>query len=463
MILSSVSSYAREKGLFRRGDRVLAAVSGGPDSVAMLDMLCRLRRGLGIELGVAHLDHGLRGAESVGDQRFVRALAKRLGLRYHCGRAKVAALARRRRISIETAARDARKVFLEGAARRGGYSRIATGHTADDQAETMLMHLIRGGGTDGLSGIPPQNGIFVRPLLGTFRREIVSYLDARRLGYRTDSSNLEAGAFRNRVRLELMPLLRKYNPRIAESLARTSEILAGDREALAKAAADAFNVCATRAKAEIAIDLQRFKGYNKGLRRNIIRLSCASLLGPGAVPDFGMVEKATALADAGTVGKRSRLTGGLWVRLGYGKLHIGRPSKPAQRPPARRVPLAVPGRLRFGEWSLRSSLVAAPMKAASGAPPHMAFFDRAGLSGRELWVGVARPGLRIRLFGSGRSRKVQDVMVDAKVPREERGSRPVVYVGEEPIWLAGIRRSDAAPVNEKTKEAVRLELVRNER
>ena len=454
----SLAGFAEENGLFRPGHRVLAAVSGGPDSVAMLDLLCRLRKGLGIEIGAAHLNHCLRGAESDGDQRFVRSLARRMGVKCHTGRAAVSKLAKRGKLSIETAAREARRDFLERTARSFKYDRIATGHTMDDQAETVLMRLIRGCGPDGLAGIPVKNGRYVRPLLGTGRREVMAYLAARRLAYRTDSTNRQATAFRNKVRLELMPLLRRLNPRITGSLARTAEAFAGDREIVAQAVSEVAGRCVLPGKSEFAIELQPFKGYNKGLRRNIIRWCCAGLLGAGFAPDFASVDGVLALAETGRVGKRRRLPNGLWAWLGYQRLHIGKAPEDGIETGEKAVPLRVPGAARFGNWSIKSSLASGSKAEMAGAPSETVFFDHGRLDGRRLWVGGVRPGLRIRLFGSSVTRKVQDILVDAKVPRAERGSRPVVFAGDTPIWLAGIRRSDLAPVTTRTKKVLRLEL-----
>lgn len=442
---------------------MLAAVSGGPDSVAMLHLLLGLRRKLGIELGVAHLNHGLRGGESDGDQRFVMELARKMGLAFHGARVNVRLLARRGGKSIETAAREARKDHLERTALRHGYHRIATGHTRSDQAETVLMHLIRGGGTKGLCGIPAKNGSFIRPLMGCGRGDIMSFLTRGRLPYRTDRTNSMTDAFRNRVRLELLPLMRKYNPRIEETLSRTAEALAGDHEALSQAAGEAAARCVTWGKSELSIDLQMLKGYNKGLQRNLIRWCCFRLLGPGRAPEFDATERALRLADTGRVGKRTPLGGGLWARREYLSLHLGRDVTLGEGPANGRLPLAIPGSVRWGKWAIRCSRLGSWKPGAKGAPPEIVYFDAAKLAGRKLEVGPVRPGLRMRLFGSGGTRKIQDVLVDDKVPRAERGQWPVVYAGDVPVWLAGIRRSDAAVVDRKTKKVLRMELKHEDR
>lgn len=458
-----VAGFCRAHSLLERGDRVLAAVSGGPDSVALLDLLCLLRRNLHLAVAVAHLNHCLRGGESDADQRFVRLLARSRGLPFYTKRSDVYRRARGERSSVETAARNARKEFLEAVALRHGFGKIATGHTLSDQAETVLMHLVRGGGSDGLCGIPVRNGMFIRPLLGTGRKQVLAHLEARGLGFRTDSSNARADVFRNRVRLELVPLLRRYNPKIEEALARTAEALAGDREVLTQAVAEAAVRSITEGEQALSIDLQAFKRYNKGLQRSIIRWCCARLLGPGRTPDFRSVERALALAQTGRVGQGTPLSGGLWAWQDYGYLRLGGRAASRQAKAKDREPLKVPGSVPWGGWMVSCSVSVRPKVFNLPSDENAACFDFGGLKGKELFIGPSRPGLRIRPFGSGGTRKVQDIMVDYKIPRQERQSWPVIYAGEQPIWLAGIRRSDAAPITDRTSKVLRLEIRRHGR
>lgn len=442
---------------------MLAAVSGGPDSMALLDLLCLLREDLDIEIGVAHLNHGLRGRESDDDQKFVRQAARRPGLSFYTQAVDVPRLARRRGLSLETAAREARRCFLQSVAVKHGFGKIATGHTLSDQAETVLMHLIRGVGSDGLGGIPAQNGKFIRPLLRMSRREVMEHLARRGVAYRTDSTNLKPDAFRNRVRLELLPLLAKYNPKIEESLARTAEALAGDRELLAQVSDEAAERCVKAAKSILSIDLDILKGYNKGLKRNIIRWCCQRLLGPGRTPDFESTERALRLAEAGRVGQRTSLVGDLWAQRGYGRLLIteGLAGGPDRVAPSKKI--SSRGTVSWEGWSINSSIVPGYRVKSRAASPSVAYFDLDRLCLPALRVAPTRPGLRMKLFGSGGTRKIQDILVDAKIPRRERGFWPVIYQGDQPIWLAGIRRSNAALVTGKTRRILRMEMVRNGR
>ena len=238
-----VLTYARREGLFATGDRVLVAVSGGPDSVALLHLLVRLAPELGLDLGVAHFDHGLRGEDSRADADFVADLARRLGLPCHQGRGQVRDAARRDQVSLQMAARKLRLQFLQDTRRGHGYAKLALGHTADDQVELFWLRLLRGAGLEGLKGMWPATpeGL-VRPLLAVGKAVLLAWLEQEALPYRLDASNLSRAYLRNRVRLDLLPhLTRSYNPRLAQTIWRTQSLLQEDERLLARDTAAAWD------------------------------------------------------------------------------------------------------------------------------------------------------------------------------------------------------------------------------
>src|SRR5688572_14674888 len=222
-----VAATARAKGLLRPGDRVLAAVSGGPDSVALLSVLAALAPSWDLTLQAVHVNHGLRGAESDEDASFVAGLCDRLGVALAIERVTLAGPAGRRRgRSIQEQAREARYAAMVRVATALRTDKIALGHTADDQAETLVMWMLRGSGTAGLAGIPPSRGpLVIRPLLDVGRAEIMAYLEAQGLPFRVDSSNAKPLYLRNRVRHELLPALKRFNPGLLGVLKRQAEIL----------------------------------------------------------------------------------------------------------------------------------------------------------------------------------------------------------------------------------------------
>ena len=295
-----VLAYARRERLFTPGDRVLVAVSGGPDSVALLHLLLRLAPELSLDLGVAHFDHGLRGEDSRGDAGFVADLARRLGLPCHLGRGEVKAAARRDKVSIQMAARKLRLQFFQETCRGHGYARLALGHTADDQVELFWLRLLRGAGLEGLKGMWPATpeGL-VRPLLAVGKAVLLAWLEQEGLPYRVDASNLSRAYLRNRVRLDLLPhLTRGYNPRLAQTIWRTQTLLQEDERLLAREAAVAWDRVARKLAEDcFALDLNRFFSLEPALQTRVLREGVAGL-GAGVTLTAPQVASLMALAGS---------------------------------------------------------------------------------------------------------------------------------------------------------------------
>ncbi len=307
-----VLAYARRERLFAPGDRVLVAVSGGPDSVALLHLLLGLAPELGLDLGVAHFDHGLRGEDSRGDAGFVADLARRLGLPCHLDRGEVKAAARRDRVSIQMAARKLRLQFLQDTRRGHGYTKLALGHTADDQVELFWLRLLRGAGLDGLKGMWPATAQgLVRPLLAVGKAVLLAWLKQEAVAYRVDVSNLSRTYLRNRVRLDLLPhLTRGYNPRLAQTIWRTQTLLQEDERLLARDAAAAWDRVARKLTEDcFALDLKQFFSLEPSLHRRVLREGVAGL-GTGvsltASQVASLLDLATSARSGGLISLRGK-------------------------------------------------------------------------------------------------------------------------------------------------------------
>jgi tRNA(Ile)-lysidine synthase len=468
-ITGLVRSYASRNRLITAGDRVLAAVSGGPDSMALLHLLKELAQAMGFELRAAHLNHGLRGREAAGDAAFVKKTCRQWNIPLTTGKAGIRAYAARRKVSIETAAREVRRSFLTRTAARLKCDLIATGHTANDQAETVLMRLIRGSGLDGLTGIPVKNGSFIRPLLVLRRAQVIQYLTTNAIDYRNDSTNRSREHFRNRIRIELLPLLEKYNPRMVESLCRTAENLKTDQELIDHVAGQAMEACIKGDNSKIAIDLSEFKLYNKGLQSNVLRRAAEQLCGPGAVPDKLHLQKAVELLTAGRTGAIIPWSEGLWVRKEYSTALIekkpGRKNQISkikyQKPKTKNKKLRIPGRTVFREQVITASLLgrsqAGDLERGSS---DTVYFDAGLLDRGGLEAGPRAEGERMIPFGQRSAKKIKQLFIDAKVPRDQRRDRPVVRQGGEILWLCGLRRSALYPVTARTKKVLCLRYTR---
>lgn len=418
------------------GDRVLVAVSGGPDSLALLHCLHLLAPELRIALHVYHLDHGLRGEQSADDSRFVVAEAARLGLPCTAERVDVAAEVARTGETVQAAARRVRYARLEAVADAVGASRIATGHNRGDQAETVLMRLLRGSGLRGLAGIPPvRGGRFIRPLLGVSRADIEDFLCERSLVPRRDPSNDKAVYTRNRIRLELVPLLEtQYNPQLVPVLAATAERLRQDADYLEQATHEVW----TGLGASDGLGCAALLAQHPAIAVRLVRRLAAPLLPADQELSSGAVERALAAARRGGTGEFD-LEHGLVAAVAYGRLRIW--SRAAAAPVAL-APVPVPGEVDVPELGVRVRTVL--LAAGQAQPPAFpdevgrACFETDGLPG-PLAVRTRRPGDRIWPVGMTGSQKLQDLFTDRKVPRHRRDRVPLLVCGDAVLWVVGYR------------------------
>lgn len=422
------------------GETVLVAVSGGPDSLALLHALLRLRRPLDLSLRVAHFDHHMRpGSER--DAAWVRRHAGRLRLPVTLGSAPGD---RPPGFSPEEWARAGRLAFLEETARGLG-ARVATGHTADDQAETVLMRLLAGAGLRGLGGIPPVRGLFVRPLFDVRRVDTEAFCRSLRLRPRRDPTNADPRYLRNAIRRDLLPLLgERFNRRVVEALVRTADVLRDDDALLDEIAAKRrAEIGAPGGEPGERIPLGPFAELPPALQRRIIR-QVAPL-------DAEATERVRMLALGGASGDAVDLPGPLNARLEYGFLVLGR-TVPSRAAPPQPAALDVPGVTDLPEWGFRVTawLESAPPAAwPEGRRACVLDADRLRL---PLGVRPARSGDRFRPLGMTRAKKVGDFFTDQKVPRSLRAHAPVVVDASGTVaWIAGHRIDDRAKVTSHTR------------
>jgi tRNA(Ile)-lysidine synthase len=458
-LFHTVVRSLRALGVPARARHVVVAVSGGADSMALLHLLHGLAPALNLRLTVAHLHHGLRGREADADARFVRAEARRLGWPCVVGRVRVEAAARAGGISREMAGREARYAFFVRVARRharGDATVIATAHTADDQAETVLLRLARGTGARGLGGIPTERELsggvrVIRPLLAVAREDLRVFLKQGGATWREDASNTDEAYLRNRVRGEVLPMLaRTLNPRIGDALRRTADLLRED-EAWMQAMTDAIYARVRRGdQTPQALDAAALAGESKAARRRVLQHWLQEAGVPAAVIDMAAVDAVDGLLTRRRGTGRCELGAGWSVARDYGDLRLERGrEKPVAATRAHR--LNVPGETLLPDWGLR--VVTAAGKAIVrergrvGRLPAIATISWGALKGRALNVRPWRPGDRIAPFGMTGSKKLQDVFVDAKVPPERRAGIPVLCCGDEIVWLPGYRIARRWTVN----------------
>ena len=285
MLLKQVEQTIRKFNLLKSNDRVVVGVSGGPDSVAMIYLLSRLKAKWRLSLQLAHLNHMLRNGEAEEDSVFVQKLAKKLKLPLICENIRVREFAKAQKLSLEEAARNLRYSFFSKVAKLKHASKVALGHNRDDQAETVLMRFLRGSGISGLRGMPVKRELatclIIRPLIEVSRKEIIRFLAAHGICYRSDSSNLENLYFRNRVRNKLIPSLEKeFNPNIREILVNFAENVSHDFDYLQQAGLSKFkSVRTSSANGEVVIDVKKFSALHKALQKLVARSAIKELKG----------------------------------------------------------------------------------------------------------------------------------------------------------------------------------------
>ena len=459
---------------------VLAGVSGGPDSLVLLDVLHRL----GFPILVAHLNHGLR-PEAEAEARQVEQVAISMGLPFVLGREAVSDYAEANLLSIEEAARLLRYRFLFSEAEKNSAQVVAVAHNADDQVETVLMHLLRGSGLDGLKGMPycvspnpwSQSIPLVRPLLDVWRTEVEAYCTERGLDPVTDRTNLDTTYFRNRLRHELLPYLESYNPAIRQALKRTARVMAGDSQVLEGLVEVAWQQCLDReGPGYVSFHLPVFARQQIGMQRRLFRRSLAALRPGLRDVDFEMVERALAFASSPTAGGRRDLGAGLtiyvegdlgWVAAWEADLPLSDwPQVTGPGETCKAIELGIPANVYLpGDWVLSTRPVedpdAAYAAALANADPYQAWVD-ADCVKIPLHVRCRQSGDRIKPLGmEGHSMTLSDYMINVKIPRRARTAWPVVVSDDEIAWIPGYRLGYPFRLTKGTQRAVHLHLLRN--
>jgi tRNA(Ile)-lysidine synthase len=471
-----LAEVARSRRLFVPGDHLLVAVSGGPDSVALLALLVELIPSWSLRLSVLHVNHGLRGEESDGDERFVAGLSDRLEITFRCERVDLgrAASGAMRGSSLQERAREARYEALARVGRELEVDRVALGHTADDQAETLLMWMLRGAGTAGLAGIPPaRDSFFVRPLLDVTRAEILDYLEAQRLPYRTDSSNAKPLYVRNRVRRELLPLLKRYNPAIVTVLTRQADILRQEDLCLTQWVSEQLARISRREGETVFLDRAGLLALPLALQRRLVRNLLRQTSGLVKGPTFQAVASVLDLAAWGQSGSRVTVRGASveraygWLRFSpSGECGSDHRNSAAGHDPSVTLNLPVPSSLRwpFTGQVIRACLGGPPAPGpAVGQTGRAATFD-ADLVTLPLLVRSWTAGDWFRPAGlGGKRKKLQDYFADIKLARHERTRVPVLVAPEGIMWIGGYRADQRFLAGTGTARTVTVELLDGDR
>jgi tRNA(Ile)-lysidine synthetase-like protein len=481
--LTSLHRFLSRHDLLPRGSTVIVGVSGGADSLCLLHALCALALEFDLRLHVAHLNHQLRGAEAEADADFVRDFAQQWNLPYTIEARAVADLARQQKLSLEEAARQVRYGFLLEVALAQHSDTIAVAHNADDQAESILMHFLRGSGLSGLRGMQPkilleeyrfqkpqpeiQNPkseiYLVRPLLETPRDTIEEYCRRHDLHPRTDSTNADTTYFRNRLRHELLPLLETYNPQIRSILRRTADVIAAEHEVLLAHTNYAWGMTVVEeSNTAVTFDLPLWREQPIGVQRALLRRAIQQLRPPLRDIDFVHIEDAIEILRRATTGDQVTLPQNLLLEVSYETFTIAPrdeltlPDWPLLPERSVSLPIDVPGITPLPEspWS-----IAASFEACDHSHVPLARFATCFDADTLPTALVLRPRLSADRFhpqGMPAPLRLKDWMINAKVPRVIRDRLPLLVSGEHIIWVPGFRVGQPFVVRRDTQRIIKL-------
>ncbi|MGD2040450.1 MAG: tRNA lysidine(34) synthetase TilS [Anaerolineae bacterium] len=500
-VLDKVRQLIEDHDILSHDQTVVVGVSGGPDSLCLLHALCRLQGEYALSLHVAHLHHGLRGADADTDADFVRSLAEDWRLPYSIERIDAPALAREHRLAVEEAARNARYAFLVRVARQVGGQAIAVGHNADDQTETVLMHWLRGSGLAGLRGMLPVTPVgdyrlaekaglpspspspspapereflpLIRPLLEVTRQEILAYCDYYDLEPRFDRSNLDTTFFRNWLRHEVLPLLAEHNPNVREVIRRSARVVADDYALLRSLLEETWpSIVLEESRHRLVFDLAGWRSLPTSLQRSTIREAIHLLRRSLRNINFVHVENALRVVRDGSTGDQCTLPQGLMLTVGYDRFTVADAHAPQRVPDLpllpvgmERIAVACPGEtlVHGTDWVLETEVLAQRHLAeewSQNVDRWRAYLDLRA-TGTDLWLRPRRPGDRFPPLGmEGHTVKLADFFTNQKVPWILRDRWPLL-VGETGIlWVCGQRPSHNARVVPATEQVLALRFAR---
>ena len=478
-----VAAVIKKYNLFRANDTVLLGVSGGPDSVALLSLIFNANRvnSACSDIFVAHLNHLIRGKESEEDAQFVSDLAKKFKLSVIAERKDIKEIAREHKMSLEEAAREERYKFLENAAKRVGANVIAVGHNADDNAETILHRIIRGTGIGGVGGMRPKRKLtsfstidLVRPLLFTWRKDIIAYLKERNLSYRVDSTNFERDKFRNRIRAELIPYLEKnYNSKIKKSLIKLGETATQNNDLLESQAKDLFEEVLLNIEGktdeilnEIVLDIHKLKEVPQILQQIIIREAVVRLNIPLKKLGYNNYKNILNILNYRKTPVNNVVKGYLNVKIEDGKLHLSKKKYyAADHPTLKETVIKIPGETKLVEtkYIVKMDIREIENGFLEGFKRSRTKYDEAVDFDKisvPLMIRARRPGDKFWPLGSPGIQKVKGFFINNKIPILERDTVPIVTMNGQPIWIVGFRIDNRIRVTEETRKLLIMKFER---
>ena len=470
-MLQKVINYIDQYNMFHNGDKVIVALSGGPDSMCLVHILNKLQERYNIKLYAAHVNHCLRGAEADADEEYVRGFCKNANIDFYSKRIDINELARITNTSTETAGREARYAFFNELKEKLGANLIALAHNANDQAETILMRIIRGTGMEGLRGIRPvRDGIYIRPILILTREEIEEYCRINKLNPRIDKSNFEKIYNRNKIRLELIPYLQEnFNKDILNTVNRLSEIISKDQDYLEEVAEKKYKEYCSIIGEKIGLDQQLINEHEAIVTR-VIRRALKDIKGDLKNIELVHINEIMELFSMGT-GKMITLPEGIIAEKVYTEIYFYK-KKGNNLSNELKDEIIIFDKEKFQQPSIVKAIDGMNVKISLrivtkdevvdfSQDPYKKYFDYDKIN-RYISIRTRQEGDRFTPYGMKGSKKLKDLFIDLKIPKEERNTLPLVCFDKEIAWIVGYRVSNKYIVTKNTNYILEIKIEKGE-
>ena len=454
--------FIKEKNIVKSGDKILVGLSGGPDSVCMLNLLCSIRDEEKIEIAAAHINHMLRGEEADKDEEYSKKLCESLGVRFFSKRIDINKYALETGKSSELAGREARYDFFNEIINKINFNKIATAHNANDQAETILMRIMRGTGLEGLGGIPVEReGKYIRPILFMKREEVEQYCKENNLNPHIDATNLERIYSRNKVRLDILPYMKNnFNPNIVETINRMALLLQDDNEFIEGEVNKAYKDNCFERENSIVISKNLFNIHSAIVTR-VIRKALFAINKSNYDMEMKNIEDIIELSNLGT-NKRVDLPKDIYAENVYGDIII-RKKEYIKNKLSNELTLnkkdILHNEVIFDEYIINFNVVNnKDIKQENDELIKIFDYDKIN----NVIIRYRKDGDRITPLGMKGSKKLKDIFIDMKIPKEKRDEIPLIQFNDEISWIVGIKMSDKFKITKETKHILKVSVKRKE-
>ena len=459
-MLDKVINYIKENKIIQQDDRILVALSGGPDSVCLLHMLYRIKDKFNLKLGAIHINHMLRGEEADKDENYIIDLCEQMGIKHYVKRINIEYIAKETNVSLETAGRNERYKAFEEIKIKDKYNKIAVAHNANDQAETILMRIMRGTGLEGLTGIKPQReGGIIRPILCLNRQEIEDYCEYNGLNPRIDASNYDRHYNRNRVRLDILPYMRdNFNKDIIDTLNRMTLLLQKDNEFIEEYSKKCYNMYCKKHNNKLEILKELFEKEMESIITRVVIIAFKEISKSYQNFEMKHIYEIVNLASRET-GKKINLTNNIICENLYGNIVLSKNDNKYYNSCVKtEIKLDkdnIIENIEFNNYIINFEVIENKKKEKFTKNNLIKLFNYDKIE-KEILIRYRKDGDKIIPLGMSGSKKVKDIFINSKVPREERDNTPILCFDDKISWIVGYKTSQLFKIDSDTKMILKI-------